>query len=133
MRKGHKYYVQTKNRKEIRCPVEYGLSIISGKWKIRILSILKTYGTVRYKVLMQKLNGITDTVLALTLKELANDDLIIRNQYEEIPPKVEYMLSDKAISLMPILESICRWSCRFDTSYSDHVMEQCRGCEHFNY
>lgn len=81
--------------KDIRCPLEYGLSVFGGKWKSRILCVLATKEKLRYGILRKEMSNITDAVLATTLKELIQDELIERKQYDEIPPRVEYKLTAK--------------------------------------
>lgn len=99
-----------KLEKDIRCPLEYGLDIFGGKWKSRIICVLNFKGTVRYSQLRKDLANITDAVLSASLKELIKDGIIRRKQYDEIPPRVEYSLTDLGKSVLPIFQSICRWS-----------------------
>ncbi|MDO4938155.1 MAG: helix-turn-helix domain-containing protein, partial [Sutterellaceae bacterium] len=89
--------------KDIRCPLEYALELFAGRWKSRILCMLYTNQTMRYGEIKKKLEGMTDTVLAATLRELLAAELVVRNQYAEIPPRVEYSLTEKAQSLVPLL------------------------------
>lgn len=98
---------QKKLEQDIRCPLEYGLSVFGGKWKSRILCVLAT-----------------------TLKELIADGMIARRSYDEIPPRVEYTLTDKGRSAVPILQSICAWSGAFYKDDSAHTMTQCQRCDH---
>ena len=72
--------------KDIRCPLEYGLEIFGGKWKSRIICVLAEKKSLRYSVLRREMSNITDAVLAATLKELLADGIIIRHQFNEIPP-----------------------------------------------
>ena len=74
--------------------------------------------------------NITDAVLASTLKELIEDEIIKRKSYDEIPPKVEYSLTKKGKSVVPILQSICQWSDIFYKEDSENVMSQCQKCDH---
>lgn len=87
----------------------YSMSLISGKYKLPILYSLAFYGTFRYNELKRFLDPISFKTLTVNLKELENSGLIIRKEYQEIPPKVEYYLSDKGKSLMPILDQLCEW------------------------
>lgn len=77
---------QPKTEKEIRCPLEYGLSVFGGKWKSRIICVLNEKGTLRYSALRGEMLNITDAVLAAALKELIADELVERHSYNEIPP-----------------------------------------------
>lgn len=87
----------------------YTLSLISGKYKMTILYTLMEFGVVRYNELQRYIKGISYKSLSLSLKELENDGLIIRKEYPQIPPKVEYSLSNRGKTLMPILDSMCEW------------------------
>ena len=99
-----------KTEKDIRCPLEYGMDIFGGKWKPRILCMLSLNGSMRYGELKKELDTVSDTMLAATLKEMINDDLVRRIQYDEVPPKVEYSLTEVGESLKPVLANICIWS-----------------------
>ncbi len=87
----------------------YSMSLISGKYKLSILYSLAFYGTFRYNELKRFLDPISFKTLTANLKDLEECGLIIRKEYQEIPPKVEYYLSDKGKSLMPILDQLCEW------------------------
>ena len=87
----------------------YTLSLINGKYKMVILYCLMEYGIVRFNEMQRYIDSISYKTLSSTLKELEKDDLIIRKEYPQIPPKVEYSLSDKGQSLMPILDQMCEW------------------------
>lgn len=118
-----------KLEKDIRCPLEYGLSIIGGKWKSRIVCLLSTNQTLRYSVLRNELANITDAVLASTLKEMINDELIFRQSCDEIPPRVEYSLTEKGKSVIPCLQSICQWSGIYYKEDSNNL-SQCQRCDY---
>ncbi|MDF2869862.1 MAG: transcriptional regulator [Anaerocolumna sp.] len=90
-------------------PIEYTLSIIGGKWKIIIMFWIWKSEVLRYGELMSSIKGITHKMLSTQLKELEKDNIIIRTEYQQIPPKVEYTLTDKGLSLMPILSEMCNW------------------------
>lgn len=90
-------------------PFGYTLSLISGKWKIIIMYWLVEYHVVRYNELQRLLGTISYKTLSLQLKELERDGLIVRKEYPQIPPKVEYSLSEKGQSLYPIMEAMCIW------------------------
>ena len=91
------------------CPLGSALKLIGGKWKIPILCALHKDGTTRYNELKRKIGGITNTMLASSLKELENDGLIYRKQYDEMPVRVEYTLTDACDGLMPILNQLALW------------------------
>lgn len=90
-------------------PFGYTLSLISGKWKMVILYILSEQQPVRYNELRRQIGGITYKTLSDQLKELEENQLVIRTEYPQIPPKVEYTLSKRGMSLMPILDAMCDW------------------------
>lgn len=115
---------------DIRCPLEYGLAIFGGKWKSRIICVLTAKDTLRYSELRNEMKNITDAVLASTLKELIADQIVCRRSYDEIPPRVEYSLTDKGKSVVPILQSICQWSGIFYKEDSENEMTQCQKCDH---
>ena len=87
----------------------YTLSLISGKYKMTILYTLMEFTIVRYNELQRYIKGISYKTLSLSLKELENDGLIIRKEYPQIPPKVEYALSSRGKSLMNVLDQLCIW------------------------
>ena len=121
---------QKKLEKDIRCPLEYGLEIFGGKWNSRIICVLAAKETLRYSELRQEMGNITDAVLASTLKGLIANNMVERKSYDEIPPKVEYSLTEKGLSVVPILQSICRWSGFFYRETSDKAMVQCQKCDY---
>jgi len=87
----------------------YTLSLISGKYKLTILYALYRLEVLRYNELRRYLGIVTHKTLSSTLKELEKDGMIIRKEYPQIPPKVEYSLSDKGKSFIPILSQMCYW------------------------
>ena len=119
-----------KLEKDIRCPLEYGLGVFGGKWNSRIICVLAAKGVLRYGELRRELGNITDAVLATTLKELIKNEMIERISYDEIPPRVEYSLTKKGSSVVPILQSICRWSGGFFAEEKEPSMIQCQKCDY---
>lgn len=87
----------------------YTMSLISGKHKMVILYCLMEYKAVRFNELKRYLKKISDKTLSTNLKELESAQLIIRPEYPQIPPKVEYSLSDRGKSLMDVLDQLCIW------------------------
>ena len=90
-------------------PFAYAISLIDGKWKMHILFWLWKKEVLRYSELKRALDSVTHKMLSNQLKELENDGLILRNEYAQVPPKVEYSLSERGKSMMPILSAFCRW------------------------
>lgn len=87
----------------------YTLSLISGKYKMIILYCLMEYKSVRFNELQRYLKKISDKTLSQNLKELEKDELIHREVYPQIPPKVEYSLTERGTSLMKVLDQLCTW------------------------
>ena len=87
----------------------YTLSLISGKYKPVILYCLMEYEPVRFNEMQRYLGKVADKTLSLTLKELERDGLIYRKMYPEIPPKVEYTLTERGKSLMRVMDQLCDW------------------------
>jgi len=87
----------------------YTLSLINGKYKLTILYALYRLEVLRYNELRRYLGIVTHKTLSSTLKELEKDEMIIRKEYPQIPPKVEYSLSDKGKSFIPVLSQMCYW------------------------
>ena len=87
----------------------YTLSLISGKHKMVILYCLMEFGTVRFNQMRRYLKTVTDKTLSSNLKELETDVLIQRIEYPQIPPKVEYCLTERGQSLMEVLDQLCVW------------------------
>lgn len=121
---------QRKTDKDIRCPLEYGMEIFGGKWKSRVICVLNEKKVLRYSEIRREMVNITDSVLGVTLKELIGDGLIQRRSYDEIPPRVEYSLTEKGLSVVPILQSICKWSGLFYKESNENTMLQCQKCDY---
>lgn len=119
-----------KLEEDIRCPLEYGLTIFGGKWKSRIICVLAAKETLRYSEIRKEMFNITDAVLAATLKDLITNGIVDRRSYDEIPPRVEYSLTDKGRSVVPILQSICQWADIFYKNEGEIEMTQCQRCDY---
>ena len=102
-----KHYIEQANFEETG--FHYTLSLISGKHKPVILYCLMEFEVVRFNELKRYLKSISDKTLSVNLKELEADGLVHREEYPQIPPKVEYSLTDKGKSLYPILSMMCDW------------------------
>ncbi|MED4286845.1 winged helix-turn-helix transcriptional regulator [Priestia megaterium] len=103
---------------------ELTLSIISGKWKIVILWILGKEGTKRFGELKSLIPGITQRMLVNQLRELEEDLIVHRKVYPVVPPKVEYSLTEKGESLIPILESMYEWGKSYRESITQKNVER---------
>ncbi|ANU47288.1 transcriptional regulator [Enterocloster clostridioformis] len=91
------------------CPVSRALELFNGKWKTRILFELCKKDSLRFGELKKSIPLITNTMLSSTLKELENIDVVKRTQYNEIPPHVEYSLTEKGQALLPSFLEIAKW------------------------
>ena len=87
----------------------YTFSLISGKYKMIILYCLKEYETVRFNEMKRYLKTVSDKVLSASLKELERDGLVLRTEYHQVPPKVEYSLTERGKSLVEVLKGLCTW------------------------
>lgn len=122
---------EPKLAKDIRCPLEYALDLFGGKWKSRIICVLAERGVLRYGELKNEMHDITDTILSSTLKALMKDALVERQQFEEIPPRVEYRLTAKGESVVPILQNICVWAERYyRDDESTRKLSHCQKCDY---
>ncbi len=107
-----------------------GMEIFGGKWNSRIICVLAEKEVLRYSELRREMANITDAVLASSLKELIANGIVVRKSYDEIPPRVEYSLSEKGKSVVPILQNICKWAGIFYKEDSEHIMSHCQKCDH---
>ncbi len=98
-----------KHQHNFSCPIGNTLGIIAGRWKPEILWNLKDE-KMRFNQLQRAIGGVSQKMLTQQLRELQRDGLVVRTQYEEIPPRVEYRLTELADSLKPLFESIVNWS-----------------------
>lgn len=90
-------------------PLHYAALAFGGKWKSRILCVLYHHEPLRYNQIRNSLDGITDLMLSKSLKELVSHGLIERHQYPQIPPKVEYTITDKGRTVIPLLADLVAW------------------------
>jgi DNA-binding HxlR family transcriptional regulator len=94
---------------EPKCPAELTLSLIAGRWKPIVIHWLLQGGR-RFNQLQRELGGITHRTLSKTLKEMEGDGLVARYDYAEIPPRVEYSLTERGQSLEPVLQAMHQWA-----------------------
>ena len=92
------------------CPVRQILSKIGDKWSMLVIFILENNGTMRFNSLQKAIPDISQKVLTSTLRNLENDGYIIRTIYPEVPPRVEYSLTERALTLLPHLNGLIDWA-----------------------
>lgn len=95
------------------CPVRPVIDMLQGKWKLQIIYALCIKTPLRFGELREMLGNVTNTALTNALKELDKDGLVSRKQFNEIPPRVEYSLTDKGRDLWPIFNAIVNWGLRY--------------------
>ena len=91
-----------------RCPAEITLEVIGGRWKVPILYHLLRQ-TRRFSELRRDLSGVTQKMLTQQLRELERQAVVRRTVYPQVPPKVEYSLTDRGASLKPVVNAMCKW------------------------
>ena len=113
----------TKNGKTYHCPVEAALDVIGGIWKPLILWALGD-NVMRFNELQKVLHGVNAKMLTKQLRELEGDGVIRRTIYPEVPPRVEYAITDFGKTLIPILQALCAWGAHY-LEIEDASMYQC--------
>ena len=119
-----------KSKNVLLCPLEYGLDIFGGKLKCRVLCVLGMNGPMRFSALSRELGNITDATLNAVLKEMVTEEMVSRSVYDEQPLRVEYALTEKAQSALPILQNICIWSKTYANVDIKNALSPCRTCIH---
>ncbi len=110
---------------EFRCYFQLAMMVIGGKWKPKVLFHLGQNGAVRFGALRRAVFGISEKMLIQSLKELEKDGLVNRKVYRQVPPKVEYSLTDLGKSFVPVLNAMFNWG----KSYASYlVANQKRNC-----
>ena len=92
------------------CPLEYAVNILGGKWRIKLIWIIYDYKAIRFNQLKRELPGITDLMLSKILKNLISDDIVKRTSFDEVPPHVEYSLTEKGLKLVEALSDVRKWA-----------------------
>ena len=101
--------------KKYYCTVELTLQIIGGKWKPIIIYRLNIDGVLRFSEVKRAIPNITQKMLTQQLRELEADGIVHREVYPQVPPKVEYSLTDMGKSVAPIIETMCQWGRDYET------------------
>jgi DNA-binding HxlR family transcriptional regulator len=109
------------NRKFLTdCNLTYAVQLMGGRWKLLILMQLNT-GTQRYGELKKKIVNITERMLTLQLRELEADGLIARRVYAEVPPRVEYTLTDIGREIVPVCDALHAWGTRHRSQVAGEI------------
>ena len=112
---------------EFRCYFQLAMMIIGGKWKPKVLFHLGQNEAVRFGALRRAVFGISEKMLIQSLKELEKDALVNRKVYRQVPPKVEYSLTEIGKSFVPVLNAMFEWG----QSYASYLIaRQQKGCEY---
>lgn len=112
---------------DLSCSVRYFMDVVGGKWKISILCILSDGAPYRYSYIRKRLGYITNTTLSKSLQELEKDGILNRKQYPEIPSKVEYSLTEKGLSLIPVIVCMGKWGIESCDEEKEQVY--CKACK----
>ncbi len=115
--------MKTLGERVYTCPVELALQVIGGKWKPLILWHLGTDGTLRFGQLKRSMPAITQKMLTQQLRELEADGLVLRRVYAQVPPKVEYSLTELGDSVMPLMRQLCAWGRALEAIHREREME----------
>ncbi|MDR7855014.1 MAG: helix-turn-helix domain-containing protein [Tissierella sp.] len=106
------------------CPLTFALNLISGKWRLPIIWLLNKNGTMRYNELKRCIDGITNMMLTQSLKELESYGIIKREQFMEVPPRVEYSLTDNGENLIPALRGLADWGSKMAINENQSCSEK---------
>lgn len=117
-----------KIKKVYATPFEHGLELIGGKWNGRVLGILHYKEPLRFGEIKNLLPGITAPVLSTSLKKLTQEKIVVRKQYDEIPMRVEYSLTERGEELVKLCQDICSFSCKYYPRDPDNEYIYCRNC-----
>ena len=109
------------------CPLKFLAETFGGKWKLPIICILADSTPKRYSVIKRRIGNVTNTMLAQSLKELEAAGMVTRTQYNEIPPHVEYSLTDKGRRSLPMLTAAAEWAIHEMTE--DELLPHCAECQ----
>ena len=91
------------------CAVDATMSVLEGRWKSTILCVLAKWGPKRFNQLVKAIEGVSPRMLTKQLKEMEKDGIVERRAYLEVPPRVEYSITEKGMSLAPVLEALAKW------------------------
>lgn len=101
--------MQRRELSGIPCPIEYTIELLNGKWKMHVIWQVAKQEVIRFNELRRQLGGISNVMLSQTLRELQLAGVIERRQYNEIPPRVEYTMTELGKGLLPVFEMMQKW------------------------
>lgn len=110
--------LKTCGDKKYYCNVELTLQVIGGKWKPIIIYKLGGEGVMRFSEIKRSIPNITQKMLTQQLRELEADGVVNRKVYPQVPPKVEYSLTELGQSVMPVIESLCKWGSKYEKGHA---------------
>lgn len=111
-----KYWNQIKKQYGTNsCPVRHALDLLQGKWTALVIYSLLKNNSMRFGEIKKAISTITNTMLTSTLRDLESQKIVTRIQYNEIPPRVEYSLTEKGISLLPVFYELGKWGSKHDS------------------
>lgn len=109
-----------KRQADYSCSMEAALNVISGKWKLKILNKLRD-GAKRYSDINRNVPGLTEKMLSQQLRELEEDQIVTRTVYPEVPPRVEYELTERGLAMSDIFQSLEAWGSNFMKNVPDKI------------
>ena len=108
------------------CPIKYLTKVLGGRWKLPILCILETGGTVRFGQIKKKLGNVSNVMLSQSLRELEHDGIITRHQYNEVPPHVDYTMTKKGKKVIHALSMLGDWA--KECMKGENIVSECEEC-----
>ena len=112
--------------KNLLCPINYLTKVLGGRWKLHVLCILNNGGTVRFGQIKKKIGKVSNVMLSQTLKELERDGIVIRHQYNEVPPHVDYTLTKKGKDVLSALYMLGDWAAKY--MKEENITLECDKC-----
>ena len=117
---------KTNETKNLLCPINYLTKVLGGRWKLHVLCILNNGGTVRFGQIRKKIGKVSNVMLSQTLKELERDEIVIRHQYNEVPPHVDYTLTKKGKDVLSALYMLGDWAAKY--MKEENITPKCEEC-----
>ena len=105
--------VLEKNESEEDCPIRRVLELLSGRWRPQIIYTLYKHPSCRFGELQRAMPRVTNAMLTATLRDLERIGIVDRRQFNEVPPHVEYSLTERGMELAPVLRGLCAWSGKY--------------------